>query len=664
MNSNPAEIPLRCPPRRTSLSPMATILLAISFGICAGYLDVGAVVIKKYYLNSEGHFRSARDFPWTLPVGHAVLMMVPGVLVAAVSRFRPVPISLRAASWIFATLAISSALLRMPLYSTCSFLLAAGLGRVISNAVAAHGMGPRQVRSIFAMLVGVVGVSAALTSGRQAILEYRTVVGLSAPPPTARNVMLIVWDTVRADNLGLYGYSRNTTPNLAKWAQKGVTYKQALSPAPWTLPSHTCFFTGQWPYRSNSQLKLRLDASYPTLAERLASSGYQTAGFSANTDWCSYETGLDRGFAHFEDFALTPRSLLSRTVAGQWILKSFVKLCSDFDTKWIHDMKWIDLQSRGASEINSDFFQWLSRRRPDRPFFAFLNYFDAHQPYLPPPGYEGRFGIMPTKAADFQFLIDFKMSDKNRSSALNLTMARDCYDDCIAYLDEQLGRLLDDLERQGILENTDVIITADHGEAFGAHHFFGHDNTANLDEVGVPLVILSPAAPAGRVVNSPVSLRDLPATVVDLLGLSANSPFPGRSLSAYWKLAPGAVPPDLTSPAFSEKFTEPVFELASDAGRKHPGFQMSLVASGHHYVRDSLGDEELYDLTTDPYERVNLAGPNSVYDTVAVFRRMLLDVLTNNPGSLEVEKAYLATYRRWLEDLVRANSSRALAADD
>ena len=197
-----------------------------------------------------------------------------------------------------------------------------------------------------------------------------------------------------------------------------------------------------------------------------------------------------------------------------------------------------------------------------------------------------------------------------------------------------------------------------------AHHFFGHDNTAYLDEIGVPLVILSPAAPAGRVVNSPVSLRDLPATVVDLLGLSADSPFPGRSLSAYWKLGPGAVAKGLTSPAFSEKLTEPVFELAGGQGRIHPGFQMSLVVCGHHYVRDSLGGEELYDLTTDPYEGVNLAGPSSVYDTVAVFRRMLLDVLTNNPGSLEVEKAYLATYRRWLEDLVRANSSQSVAVVD
>ena len=122
-------------------------------------------------------------------------------------------------------------------------------------------------------------------------------------------------------------------------------------------------------------------------------------------------------------------------------------------------------------------------------------------------------------------------------------MARDCYDDCIAFLDEQLGRLLDELQGQGLLDNTDVIITSDHGEAFGDHGYFGHAFTRRLDEIGVPLVILSPTAPAGRVVDSPVSLRDLPATVVDLLGLSAASPFPGRSLAAYWKLAPGEVPP-------------------------------------------------------------------------------------------------------------------------
>ena len=129
--------------------------------------------------------------------------------------------------------------------------------------------------------------------------------------------MLIVWDTVRASNLSLYGYPRDTTPNLVEWARKGVRYTLALAPAPWTYPSHSCFFTGQWPYQLNSQWNYTLDATYPTLAEYLASRGYQTVGFVANTRCCSYETGLDRGFAHYEDYPLTPQFLLGRTVPGK-----------------------------------------------------------------------------------------------------------------------------------------------------------------------------------------------------------------------------------------------------------------------------------------------------------------------------------------------------------
>ena len=131
-------------------------------------------------------------------------------------------------------------------------------------------------------------------------------------------------------------------------------------------------------------------------------------------------------------------------------------------------------------------------------------------------------------------------------------MARDCYDACIAYLDEQLGRLLGELGRRGLLAETDVIITSDHGEAFGDHGIMGHSYSVNLDEIGVPLVILSPGAPPGQVL-SPVSLRDLPATVVDRLGLAEGSPFPGRSLAAYWRSSRGPMPEEITTPAFSEQ---------------------------------------------------------------------------------------------------------------
>ena len=147
-------------------------------------------------------------------------------------------------------------------------------------------------------------------------------------------------------------------------------------------------------------------------------------------------------------------------------------------------------------------------------------------------------------------------------------MARDCYDDCIAFLDEQLGKLLDELQRQGLLDNTLVIITSDHGEAFGDHRFFGHGNSLYLDEIGVPLVILSPGAPAGRVVVGPVSLRDLPATVLDQLGLADGSPFPGHSLAAYWRLTAGQKPPVISPPSRSRpKQPRPNFKSGPSSAR-------------------------------------------------------------------------------------------------
>ena len=234
-------------------------------------------------------------------------------------------------------------------------------------------------------------------------------------------------------------------------------------------------------------------------------------------------------------------------------------------------------QSRDARGLNDAFRDWLRRRRRDRPFFAFLNYYDAHNPYVPPAGRAARFGIPPNTPGDYQFLFDYLETSMVSMRQRDLAMARDCYDDCIAFLDEQLGRLLDDLQDQGLLHNTLVIITSDHGEGFGDHRSFGHGESLYLDVIGVPLVILSPGAPAGRVVTDPVSLRDLPATVVDQLGLSAGSPFPGRSLAAFWPLAPGQPPPEVT-PALSE-------QSGSVASRPHesgpsPGYQISLVALG------------------------------------------------------------------------------------
>ena len=647
------------------LSSTAAVVLALAFGLAGGYLDLLIIVFRKYCWNPEGYFRTARDFPWSVPAGHALLLLVAGSVVA-VLNLRPRSISLRKGSWLFATLAIWGALLRAPLYGAGTLLLAIGLGRVVGDALATSGLNVRKLRYTVCGLLGALGILAALSSGWQAVSERFAVARLPQPAAAARNVVLIVWDTVTAYHVRAYGFHRKTTPKLDQWARLGVQYKRALAPAPWTYPSHASFFTGQWPFQLNSQWKPVLDTPARTLAEFLTSQGYQTAGFAANTNCCSYETGLNRGFAHYEDYSLRPWSFLSRTVPGNWLLARslFVGplLGLNFDT--FYTKKWINLQSRGARDISDRFLGWLGHRRPDRPFFAYLNYFDAHEPFVPPMQFDNAFGVRPRSVRDYQFLFDYVGLVKNFARQRDLTMARDCYDDCIAFLDQQLGQLLDTLKHQRLLENTVVVITSDHGEAFGDHGVVGHSYTVHFDEVGVPLVILAPDAPAGLVVDHPVSLRDLPSTVVDLVGPIASAPFPGRSLTADWKAPSERTSAQNTSPAFSERADRTALDEHPTEFLSAGWFQMSLVASNKHYIRDALGIEQLFDLDHDPYEYDDLMSRADGEQRVGFYRKKLLDVLADNHASAEVENSYLKPFRDQLKALVERAGSALTAPID
>ena len=280
---------------RTPLRPTTAVLLAVSLGLCAGYLDIGIMLLAKWFWNSDGYLRSARDFLWTVPAGHTALLSAVAVLVTAVNVCSRGRISLGAGTWLLSALAIWAALLRAPMTGLSSLVLAIGLGRLVGKVVDGRGIRPRRLAYASLGLLGILGTLAAISTGRELVQEHRAVAALPHASAGASNVILIVWDTVRAYSISSYGYDRDTTPNLTRVAQLGVQYNRALAPAPWTYPSHSCFFTGEWPYKLNSQWKFHLDESYPTLAKYLASRGYQTAGFAANTSCCSYETGLGAG---------------------------------------------------------------------------------------------------------------------------------------------------------------------------------------------------------------------------------------------------------------------------------------------------------------------------------------------------------------------------------
>jgi arylsulfatase A-like enzyme len=627
---------------------LSLLMLAAWFGLVGGYFDLGMIFLKKDLAHAALFYQQGRNFRWVVPVANLIVMMVPGLLVAVLTRLRPGLVSLRSASFIFATLAIWGPLLRSPLYGVACLVFAAGAAYLISRWIADHASGFRRfTRHSLIVLVALVSTTAVVSLRRQSLAEPRAVARLPVPSSGAQNILLIVMDTVRADSLGLYGYVRDTTPHLERWAKRGVRFDWALAPAPWTFPSHCSFFTGQWPLALNAHWETTLGPAYPTLAEFLAARGYLTGGFAANTSWCSYESGIDRGFAHYEDYPLTLWTVLGSTMPGRWILEN-LRIPRDY-----YSVKWLQYQSRDAAGINRSFLDWLSRERgAGRPFFAFLNYIDAHEPFLLPEDEGVRFGLRPESPSDYKMLLDYWDRNKLELSKRDVELARDSYDNCIAALDRQIGALLDELERRGVLRNTLVIITSDHGEQFGEHGVFNHGYSLYAHDVHVPLLMISPAAPPGLTVSEPVSLRDLPATVVALLGLDAGSTFSGRSMAEYWHSTPGAGE-SRTPTALSEVDIPAVIIPERGRGPNQRGFTMSLVAGSMHYLLDIRGTEELYDLAADPAEQHNLRNDQSHNPALVRFRNSLDEVLRESDVTSTLATVYRKQFRKVLESLSR-----------
>lgn len=418
----------------------------------------------------------------------------------------------------------------------------------------------------------------------------RALAKLPPAPPGAPNVLLVVLDTVRAMNLSLYGYPRPTTPRLERLAGRGVRFELAFATAPWTLPSHASMFTGRYPYELSAGWDDPLDATYPTLADLFGARGYLTAAFVANTRYCSWESGLDRGFIHYENYLVSPgqivlSSSLGRTIANNQRLR---RLIGNYEV----------LGRKTAPKVNADFLRWLSRKGR-RPFFVFLNYMEAHYPYLPPPPFDTKFG--PRRLRLNPWLEHgWKWTPEEVQTEL------DAYDGSISYLDHHLGLLLDELERRGVLGNTLTIIVSDHGEQFGEHGVMRHGNTLYLPVLHVPLLILLPSrVPEGASVREPVTLRDLPATLLDLLGIEGGPRFPGSSLARFW--AGGSTRAPEASPLLSEVGAIP----SQDVPASYPisrGGMKSLLEERWHYIRNGDGREELYDFRSDPLEQRDLSG--------------------------------------------------------
>ncbi len=614
------------------LGPVDLIVLSAWCGLAAGLLEVGTRILCRAIDPVRRLYLMPRHFIWLTPLVNLLLFLGLGLILAALTMIWPRLGGKSGARLICACAILPTLMIAAPwIYPEAWFVLALGIASWCAPLLERRAPAARwRMVQTFPVLLAVdVALASFVFAGDR--LKERIEAARPHPPVGSPNILFIVLDTVRADHLSLYGYRRPTTPALEQLARQGIRFDAARATAPWTLPSHASFFTGRWPHELKVEWGTPLRTDDPMLAEYLGAHGYATAGLVSNT-YCSYDTGINRGFTHYEDYTLEKLSFLRTSVIVEEAVKNFIVFGVRHHTGLMNSAQALIRTTfqyqvrRDARSINRGFLNWLDRRRePDRPFFVFLNYLDAHTSYKVPTDDSRRFGRKPQTDEEIWIIYDkWPLLEKLQLPRQYLTMARDCYDSCLAYIDQEIGRLCDELERRGVLENTLIVITGDHGEGFGEHGLFDHGESLYSQEIHVPLLIVPPKKTrAQRVVAEPVSLRDLPATVVDLAGLRAHSPFPGHSLTALWTDS-GEPSRGIASEVLSELASPSPVDSSHGRSPARRGPLVSLAWDDLLYIRNE-GDvsEELYNLRDDPSELTNLLGRPALKPTLERFRELL-----------------------------------------
>lgn len=412
------------------------------------------------------------------------------------------------------------------------------------------------------------------------------------------NVVLITMDTVRADHLSLYGYGRNTTPKLKEFSKETTLYTRAFASSDLTLSTHASIFTGLYArqhgahHSKNLHVRQPLSDSLLTLAEILSGKGYLTMGVVANRGFLSYSFNLHQGF-HYYDVRVPVHFF--HVSNNFYIMRAICDFLVPFSKYSKTDYYVINYN---AKEINQKVFTLLDNVKEDRiPFLLFINYMDAHWPYVPPPPYDTLYpGKDATFNTDYYTLLVrevMKLGHKISENDQNHLISQ--YDGGITFMDFQIGKLIDRLKELGLYDNSIIIITSDHGEAFGERNLVNHGVSVYQDQVHIPLIIRYPNTNKGRIVNELVSSVNLLPTILDTLGYDISEDFERKSLLKS--------EPNSSESVVSESYT------AGQMLQLPKGFnfvERALFSGVYKFISSTAGKRELYDLSKDPDEKKNL----------------------------------------------------------
>lgn len=435
-----------------------------------------------------------------------------------------------------------------------------------------------------------VAVLVSMACGRQATTS-------SEQASQRPNVLLISIDTLRADHLGSYGYSRDTSPFLDSLAMNSIRFDQAFAPASWTLPSHMSLFTGAYPQTHGvEQDRFALPAALSTLTEIFSAGGWQTQAFISWT-YLKASFGFGRGFDDYREL-LPPPELQDSATESSIRADEVVDRVSD----------WIDQRATAMGSPDND---------EADPFFLFVHLFDPHMSYQPPLQTARLFDpdLETIEGGSYQELsryIDGLDQEAETPSPEVVSRATTLYDGEIRFVDDQLRRLFERLETAEMLEDTVVLVTSDHGEELNEHGSMeGHQWTLYDEVLHVPLILRLPQGRrAGLTITSQVQLIDVAPTLLDIAGLPSLPHADGRSLLPLIDRAASG------EAASDDEWSEIAFSHIRRFNKK-----VAVRTPSHKLIyTEDTGENlfgqpiepgfELYDLLADPGELENVFEPD------------------------------------------------------
>jgi arylsulfatase len=402
------------------------------------------------------------------------------------------------------------------------------------------------------------------------------------------NIFLLTVDALGAKHVGFLGYDRNTTPYLDEFAERSIQCRAGIAQSSHTRESMPSLFYSAYPFQLGEVGPVPDD--HPTITTELANAGYTTAGFHSNP-YLSRAYGFDRGFDTFDD---------ALPLAKNRILTFVHRAINHFRLQ----------PYTRAEDLNAKGLNWVDTTTADRRFL-WLHYMDPHGPYQPPDSAQQLFHNETIGRREAKELWRRTVDEPETISDEERETLIDLYDAEIRYTDEAIGSFITELEARGLLDSSVVIVTADHGDAFGEHGIYGHPRQLYEELIHVPLLMFTPNGSSARL-TQPVENIDIGPTILQMIDHDIPEEFQGTPLTDIVDTTTDSARVAAESSDAEHLNGEPAAFAEAHGESDDVGVgRFAIRTEKYKYLVETDPDEavrtrRLFDLSDDPEERTNV----------------------------------------------------------